>query len=136
MEFFDLTFLSLNVELMSTLFAFCCLSVDESRDTVKNIFTSLTVIMWKRKIWDKLFKLYLKLKHFLHWFEKYLICDQQNLEPEVLIKFRKKWSNWGFSRPNSKNGHVTHHFAVFLLLITISTFLLRKKSLRNRKSRN
>ena len=32
--------------------------VDKSRDTVKNIFTSLTVRIWNRKIWDKLFKLY------------------------------------------------------------------------------
>ena len=126
LEFLLFSLLSLNVDLLSGHPLLCCLSVDKSRDTVKNIFTSLTVIMWKRKIWDKLFKLYLKLKHFLHWFEKYLFCDQQILEPEVPIKFRKKWSNWGFSRSHSKNGHVTHHFVAFLLLITISTFLLGK----------
>ena len=71
---FNLLFLgllSLNVELSRRFSPFWFLSVDKSRDTAKNIFTSLTVIMWKRKIRDKLSKLYLKLKHFLLWFEKF-----------------------------------------------------------------
>ena len=41
-------------------------------------------------------------------------------------KISKQWSNWAFLRSFSKDGHVTHHFAAFLLLITISTFLFRK----------
>ena len=89
LEFFIFTFLSLNIEFLRGYFLFWCLSVDESRDTVKNIFSSLTVIMWKGKIRDKLSKLYLKWKHFLHWFQKYLFCDQEIFEPEVPIKFQK-----------------------------------------------
>ena len=38
----------------------------------------------------------------------------------------KQWSNWAFLRSVSKYGHVTHHFAAFLLLITIITFSLRR----------
>ena len=116
------------MELLRGSIPLCCLSVDKSRDTVKNIFTSLTVIMLKRKIGDKLSKLYLKLKHFLHWFEKYLFGDHLIFEPEVLIRFRKVWWNWAFSSSYSKYGHMTHHFVAFLLLITISTFLERKNT--------
>jgi len=44
---------ALKVELLrGFLFSFC-LSIDESRDTAKNIFTSLTVIMWQNEIRDK-----------------------------------------------------------------------------------
>ena len=85
--------------------------------------------MWQNEIRDKWSKLYLKLKHFLHWFEKYSFGDQQIFEPEVLIKFRKEWSNWAFSRSYAKYGHVTHHFAAFLLLIIIRAFLLPKNHL-------
>ena len=104
-----------------------CLSVDESRDTTKHIFTTLIVVMWEKKIRDKWSKLYLKLKHFLHWFEKYLFGYQQIFKPEVMIKYRNEWSNWAFSRSFSKYSHVTHHFAAFELLITISTFSVWKK---------
>ena len=89
LEFFLLSLLSLNIEFLRVYFLFWFLSVYKSRDSVKKIFRSLTVIMWKRKIGDKLSKLYLKLMHFLHWFEKYLFRDQQIFEPEVLIKFLK-----------------------------------------------
>ena len=51
-------------------------------------------------------------------------------------KISKQWSNWAFLRSFSKDGHVTHHFAAFLPLIIVRTFLLRKKSLGNQKSRN
>ena len=44
-------------------------------------------------------------------------------------KISKQWSNWAFLRSFSKDGHVTHHFAAFSLLIIIRTFLLRKKHL-------
>jgi len=89
LEFFYLRLLSLNIEFLRVYFLLWCLSVYKSRDSVKKIFRSLTVIMLKRKIGDKLSKLYLKLMHFLHWFEKYLFRDQQIFEPEVLIKFLK-----------------------------------------------
>ena len=51
-------------------------------------------------------------------------------------KISKQWSNWAFLRSFSKDGHVTHHFAAFLPLIIVRTFLLRKKSLGNQISRN
>ena len=121
------------MELVRGFGSFWCLSVYKSRDTVENIFTSLTVIIWKRKNRDKLSKLYLKLKHFLHGFEKYLFGDHPIFEPEVLIKFRKVWWNWAFSRSYSKYGHMTHHFVAFLLLITIITFLERKKNVQKPK---
>ena len=55
--------LSLYVELVRGFGSFWCLSVDKSRDTVKNIFSSLTVIIWKRKIEVSPTEWYLKLKH-------------------------------------------------------------------------
>ena len=130
--------LSLNVEKPIQHDHLYCLSIDESRDTTKNCFTSLIVIMWKKKIRGKWFKIYLKLKYFLHWFEKYLFGDQQIFEPEVLIKFRKELWNWAFSRSYSQYGHVTHHFASFLLLITIYTFSVGKKhsGTKNREINN
>ena len=51
-------------------------------------------------------------------------------------KISKQWSNRAFLSSFSKDGHATHHFAAFLLLIIIRTFLLRKKSLGNQISRN
>ena len=51
-------------------------------------------------------------------------------------KISKQWSNWAFLRSFSKDGHVTHHFAAFSPLIIVRTFLSRKKSLGNQKSRN
>ena len=44
----------------------------------------------------------------------------------------KQWSNWAFLRSVSKYGHVTHHFAAFLLLIIVRTFLLRKNHLETK----
>ena len=44
-------------------------------------------------------------------------------------KISKHWSNWAFLRSLSKDGHVTHHFAAFLLLIIIRAFLLPKNHL-------
>ena len=51
-------------------------------------------------------------------------------------KISKQWSNWAFLRSFLEDGHVTHYFAAFSLLIIIRTFLLRKKSFGKRKLRN
>ena len=47
-------------------------------------------------------------------------------------KISKQWSNWAFLRSFSKDGHVTHHFAAFLPLIIVRTFLLRKNHLETK----
>ena len=77
--------LSLNVEFPRVYKLFWCLSVDESCDTVKNIFSSLTVLIRKRNIGSKCTKWYLKLKHLLHSVQIYYFCDQRIIELEVLI---------------------------------------------------
>ena len=64
---------------------FWCLLVDKSRDTTKNIFQFLTVIIRKTKIRNIRSKWYLKLTHLLHWLLKYRFCDQRIIEPEVLV---------------------------------------------------
>ena len=53
LDFLFFGLFSPNVEFLRRYKPFWCLSVDESCDTVKNIFSSLTVIMWKRKIGNK-----------------------------------------------------------------------------------
>ena len=53
LDFLFFGLFSPNVEFLRRYKPFWCLSVDESCDTVKNIFWSLTVIMWKRKIGNK-----------------------------------------------------------------------------------
>ena len=41
------------MELLRDHIPLCCLSVDKSRDTVKNIFSLHTVLIWKRKMGNK-----------------------------------------------------------------------------------
>ena len=86
MEFFDFTLSSLNVELMSTLFAFCCLSVDKSRDTAKNIFWPCTVI--------------------LNYFEiiEYLVSYTSHFKRHT-PKISKIWISWKSSDPTG-NYHI------------------------------
>ena len=136
LEFLLFSLLSLNVDLLSGHPLLCCLSVDKSRDTVKNIFSSLTAIIWKWKMINKWSKWHLKSKHFFSLISKIYISRPTDIRTGSSDKISKQWSNWAFLRSSSKDGHVTHHFAAFLLLNIIRTFPLRKKSLGNRKSRN
>ena len=124
------------MELLRDHIRFCCLSVDKSRDMAKNIFSSLTVIIWNRKMRDKRSKWYLKLKHILNWLQQFYFYGQRIIKPEIMIYFLIKWPNWSFSRSYCKNGHVTHHFEAYSIMITIMIFLFRKKHSKTNNSEN
>ena len=81
---------------------------------------------------------YLKLKPRRHWSQKYSFLDILIIRPEVEINLPIKWSNWLFLSSLGENGHVTHHFESNTILITISTYLLRKinSETKNREINN
>ena len=68
-----------------------------------------------------------QIEAFFVLISKICISRSTDIRTGSSDKISKQWSNWAFLRSFSKDGHVTHHFAAFLPLIIVRTFLLRKK---------